>query len=941
MMRVRRHGAGGTFMLNPTRLRCEYLVDPVGIDALEPRLSWVLQGDRPESRGERQTAWEVTVHREGGPVAWHSGKVASDETAQIVYRGRRLQACARYRWKVRVWDGVGRVSRWSLESSWTMGPRGPGWAVRRTDDDPLPAPGMSWIGLPLPGTWNEIEGQPSPMLRREFTLKKPVRRATLFASALGIYEARLNGRKVGDRALAPEWTDYRRRVQYQGYDVTGLLARGANAIGATLAPGWFAGQIGLGGYFLAMQRGFYGRHLRFAAYLHVELEDGTVEQVCTGPEWKVTAAGPTRSSDLFAGETYDARCEMPGWDRPGFDDAGWTPVFCRMGPVLGAQPNEPVRVVRTLAPVAITEPSPGVFIYDLGQNFAGWVRMHLQGEHGTEVRFRHAEALDADGRLYRDNLRLGGFEPRAGAQQEDRYVCRGDGEDVHEPRFTYHGFRYVEVTGLAYKPALEDLEGRVVHSDSPAAGEFASSDALLDRIMQAILWTQDSNMVGVPTDCPQRDERLGWAGDIQVFSQAAMFNRDMAAFFTKWLRDFREAQLADGRLPDFAPHVIDPEVRFNGNPGWGDAITVIPWRQYVTYGDRRILEDCFESARRWVDSSERGNPDLLWRNRDITVYGGDWLNADTFKDIPGLPRTGGEVPKEIYTTAWFAHSAAAVARMARVLGRADDERRYADLARRITAAFNRAFVTKDGRIKGDTQAGYALALSFDLLPARLRPAAARRMVAGFKRYGGALSTGFISTIRMMNELVRWGYADEAWRLALRREMPSWGYMVEHGGTTIWERWDGWVEGRGFQDPSMNSLNHYAIGSVGEWVWRTAAGINPCEDEPGCRRVEIRPVPGGGLTEVRAEWRSIRGPVRVAWQLDARTFELEVSVPPNVRATVALPAAAGSTATEGGVPVAKAPGVRLLGRKAGVLRLDVGSGTYRFRVTAASRRVGRA
>ncbi len=926
-------------MLNPTRLRCEYLVDPLGIDESAPRLSWVLQGDRPGARGERQSAWQVIVRREGGPVAWNSGTVSSDETAQVVYAGKPLEPCARYRWKVRVWDGAGKVSRWSLESSWTMGPRGPGWTVRSGSDDPGPALTMSWIGLPLPETWNEREGQPSPMVRREFALKRPVRRAVLFASALGIYEVRINGRKVGDRSLAPEWTDYRRRVQYQGYDVTALLARGANAIGAMLAPGWFAGQIGLGGYFLAMERGFYGRHLRFAAYLHVEHEDGTVERITTGPEWKASAEGPVRSSDLLRGEIYDARREMPGWDRPGFDDAGWVPAFCRMGPILSAQPNEPVRVVRTLTPVALTEPSPGVFIYDLGQNFAGWVRLHLEGEHGTEVRIRHAEALDGEGRLYRDNLRLDAKDPRVGAQQEDRYVCRGDGEEVYEPRFTYHGFRYVEVTGLAYKPALEDLEGRVVHSDAPAAGEFASSSALLDRIMLAILWTQDSNMVGVPTDCPQRDERLGWTGDIQVFSQAAMFNRDMAGFFTKWLRDLREGQTADGRLPDFAPHPLDPEVRFSGNPGWADAITVIPWRQYANYGDRRILEECYDSARRWVDWSERNNPDFLWRSSDRLTPAnyGDWLNADTFQDIPGLPRSGGEVPREIYATAWFAHSAAAVARMARVLGRAEDERRYTDLARRVTAAFNRAYVAKDGRMKGDTQAGYALALSFDLLPARLRPAAARRMVAGLKRYGGALSTGFMSTIRMMNELVRWGYPDEAYRLALRREMPSWGYMVEHGATTIWERWDGWVEGRGFQNPSMNSLNHYAIGAVGEWVWRTVAGINPCEDEPGCRRVEIRPVPGGGLTEVRAEWRSIRGPVRVAWQADARTFDLEVSVPPNVRATVTLPVGAGSTVTEGGVPVAKARGVRLLGRRQGALRLDIGSGTYRFAVTTAPKR----
>lgn len=930
-------------MLQPTRLRCEYLVEPVGIDRLAPRLSWVLQSDRPERRGERQAAWQVIVRRDGGAVAWNSGRVASDETAHVVYRGRPLEPCARYRWKVRVWDGDGRVSPWSLESSWTMGPRGPGWTFRRAGDDGRPALPMSWIGLPLAETWNEREGQPSPMLRREFALAKPVRRAVVFASALGLYELHLNGRKVGDHALAPEWTDYRRRAQYQGYDVTGFVAAGANAIGAILAPGWFAGQIGLAGYFIALERGLYGRHLRFAACLHVEFEDGTVERVCTGPEWKATAEGPIRSSDILRGETYDARREMPGWDCPGFDDAGWVPVLCRCGPVLSAQPNEPVRVVRTLQPVALTEPAPGVFVYDMGQNFAGWVRMHLEGDHGEEIRFRHAEVLDANGMLYRDNLRLDAKDPRGGAQQEDRYVCQGDGQEVYEPRFTYHGFRYVEVTGLAYKPALEDLEGRVVHSDAPAAGEFASSNALLDRIMRAILWTQDSNMIGVPTDCPQRDERLGWAGDIQVFSQAAMFNRDMAAFFTKWLRDVREAQACDGRLPDFAPHALDPEVRFSGNPGWGDAITVIPWRQYVTYGDRRILEDCYESARRWVDWSERGNPDLLWRNRDRLTpsWYGDWLNADTFKDIPGFPRTGGEVPKEVFATAWFAYSAAAVARMAKVLGRADDERRYADLARRIRAAFNRAYVAKDGKIKGDTQAGYAFALSFDLLPARLRPAAVRRMVAGFKRYGGALSTGFLSTVRMLNELVRWGHADEAYRLVLRREMPSWGYMVDHGGTTIWERWDGWVEGRGFQNPGMNSFNHYAIGAVGEWVWRTVAGINPCEDEPGCRRVEIRPVPGGGLTEVRAVWRTIRGPVAVAWQADRSAFDLEVSIPPNVRATVTLPAAAGAVVTEGGAPVAEADGVRVLGRRSGAIRLDIGSGTYRFSVKKAARAKARA
>ncbi len=453
-----------------------------------------------------------------------------------------------------------------------------------------------------------------------------------------------------------------------------------------------------------------------------------------------------------------------------------------------------------------------------------------------------------------------------GAQQEDHYLCRGSGDECFEPHFTYHGFRYVEVSGLEKAPVPWDVVGRVLHSTSPEAGTLECSSPVLNRVLAAIQWTQRGNMHGVPTDCPQRDERLGWAGDIQVFSWTAMFNRDMAAFFTKWIRDLREGQAEDGRLPDFAPHPYDPNARFSGNPGWSDAALIIPWRMYVAYGDREILAEVFEAASRWIEYSARANPDLIWRDQGACTpaYYGDWLNSDTFVDIPGLPRKGGEVPKEVYATAYFAYSASIAGKMAQVLGKTEEANRYTRLAGRIRTAFLKEFVTSDGKIKGDTQAGYALALHFDLLPVGLRKKALARLVAALEPYRGGLSTGFLSTVPMMLELVRGGHVDEAYRLLLRREMPSWCYMVEHGGTTVWERWDGFVEGRGFQNPGMNSFNHYAIGSVGEWMWRVIAGINPLEEAPGCSSVRISPIPGGGLTWARASWRSIRGPLAVEW-----------------------------------------------------------------------------
>ncbi len=912
--------------LIPTHLRCEYLIDPLAIDELQPRLSWMVQNADPAARSKRQTAYQIIVSQDDGTLAWDSQQVLSGETLHIRYGGEPLQAGERYGWKVRVWDEDGLASAWSVPATWTMGIWGPGWS-HESGDAARPPVIAEWIGMPLASQWRETQSVPATMLRKSFGVTGRVRRAVVYASALGLYELRLNGQRVGDALLAPEWTDYRQKAQYQGYDVTPLLQPGENALGGLVGAGWYAGRIGMAENFAGIWRGIYGRRVALIAQLRIELETGERLVVTTDGSWKATDRGPIRSADLLDGEFYDALQELPGWDAAGFDDSGWENAAVIKGPHLAAQPNEPIRITHRLRPIAVKEPCPGVIIFDLGQNMVGWPRLRLHGAPGMEVRFRYGEMLNPDGTLYRDNLR--------GAAQIDTYICRGEREEVFEPHFTYHGFRYVEVAGLPYLPSPDDLTGCVFHSAAPESGQIACSSALLNRIMAAIQWTQRGNLHSTPTDCPQRDERLGWMGDAQVFAQTAMFNMDMAAFFTKWARDIREAQASDGRFPDFAPHPFDPNQRFSGNPGWADAGVLVPWLLYVNYGDIDVLAEQLEAAKRYVDWSVANNPDLIWRNASqlTPLWYGDWLNADTFADLAGIPRKGGEVPKEIYATAFLAHSAQRLGEMAALLGRKKDAARYSKLAKKVRLAFNRVFVSRDGRIQGDTQAGYALALNFDLLPEKLRPLAARRMAAALGPYNGSLSTGIQSTVRMMIELTRYGYHEAAYDLMTRTSIPSWGYMVEHGGTTIWERWDGWVEGRGFQNPGMNSFNHYAIGAVGEWMYRVIGGLNPDPAAPGWKHFTIRPIPGGGLTWAQASYDSIRGRIRCRWEKIGTSLIMAVEIPANTTATVNIPAGDHDVVTENGLPAEKAQGVTAVGRQDGCAVFCLGSGSYEFRSVA--------
>ena len=882
-----------------TYLRCEYTVDPLGIDARQPRLSWQLSAD---ARGVVQAAYQIRVAESAEGLAanpiWDTGRVDSDQSIHVVYEGPTLVSGRRYYWQVRVWDGDGAVSDWSAPAFWEMGLLDPSdWQA-------------SWITP----AWDEdlTAAEPAPMLRTSFTVEGQVREARAYVTSLGLYEVELNGRRVGDQVFTPGWTSYDTRLQYQTYDVTGLLEPGANAVGATLGDGWYRGHMTWD-----MRRNVYGEHLALLLQLRITYTDGRVQIVGSDASWKATT-GPIRMADIYNGEHYDARLEKRGWSRAGYDDGAWSGVRLIDHPkdVLIAPAGPPVRKVEEITPVAILHTPAGETVFDMGQNMVGWVRLTVRGAAGTTVTLRHAEVLDRDGNLYTDNLRS--------AQQTIRYTLAGGGIEVYEPHFTFQGFRYVAVDGLPGTPTLGNLTGVVIHSDMTPTGSFETSNPAINQLQHNIVWGQKGNFLDVPTDCPQRDERLGWTGDAQVFAPTAAFNMDVAGFFTKWLGDLAADQKPNGSIPWVIPDVVSRgSATGGGATGWADAGVVIPWTLYVVYGDTRILETQYESMKAWIGyMRDRAGDDLIW---DGDPHFGDWLAYSTDRsDYPGAT-----TDKDLIATAYFAHSTSLLQRIATILGKESDAVRYSALLDDIKQAFRREYVTANGRVASNTQTAYALALSFGLMPEGQDAEAAGRLARDVRAFGNHITTGFLGAPLVSRSLSDHGYLDVAYDLLNQDTYPSWLYPVKTGATTIWERWDGIKPDGSFQDPGMNSFNHYAYGAIGEWMYRVVAGLEADPDEPGYKHVRIRPQPGGGLTYARATLNTMYGVTASAWELVDGQFRLDVTVPPNTHATVRLPHATLATVTESGRALDAADGVARAFQEGEAAIVEVGSGRYRF------------
>ena len=778
-----------------------------------------------------------------------------------------------------------------------------GWEQPGFDDfDWLPVRDAGQYGVdpwgPFPA--GDLLLPPASYLRHTFQVEKPVLRATAYASALGLYEMRLNGRRVGDQFFDPGWTDYEKRVYYRAFDVTSLLHPGANAIGAILGDGWYSGYVGY-----KPERDHYGKHPRFRAHVEIEYRDGNREVVASDAGWRATT-GPILESDFLMGEVYDARRELPGWDESSYDASDWQPVDVteRIAARLETHPGQPVRAITELVPKKVTEPKPGVYVVDLGQNFAGFCRLRLKGRRGQVVTLRFAERLNPDGTIYTTNLRA--------ARVVDTYVCKGGGKpEIFEPRFTFHGFQYVEVSGLDTPPTKEMITGVALSSDTPLSGRFECSDPMVNQLVSNILWTQRANFIDVPTDCPQRDERLGWTGDAQIYVRTAALLSDVQAFFTKWLVDLEDAQRADGQFPMVAPLKV---AGADGGPGWADAGVICPWAIYQVYGDLRCLEERYDGMVKFLEFCRGRSTDGLLPPEKFHCFG-DWVSVDA------------DTPKTVIYTAYYAHAADLVARSAEALGRVDDAVQYRKLFSDIKAAFRKAYINADGRIEGNTQCAYVMALAFDLVEGGQREAAAEHLIERIEARQGHLSTGFLGTKDLMLVLSKIGREDVAYRLLHNESYPSWGFSIRNGATSIWERWNGWTPEKGFMDPGMNSFAHYSFGAVGQWLFENVGGIQP--ETPGYERILIRPRPGGKIDWARVEYESVRGRIATHWTRKDGRFHLEVDIPPNTTATIHLPAREGGRVTESGVPAAEAPGLEFTGWIAGAALFEAGSGHYAF------------
>ena len=885
-------------------LRTEYKVNPIGIGAENPRLFWKLESSEDNVM---QTAYQVQVSLDAGfddadMMVWNTDWVQSDQSIQIPYKGVSLKSGKRYFWRVRVRDNHNNQTEWSESSYWEMG---------LLNDSDWKA---QWICAP----WDDDTEPPRPavMLRNEFSLKGEVESARMYASSFGLYEVEINGKRVGDQLFTPGWTSYEERVQYQAYDISSYLQEGSNAIGVILGDGWYRGDLGWDD-----QNNFYGETLAFLGQIHVEYKDGRSEVVISNSDWDVST-GPIKYSEIYDGEYYDARLEKEGWSQVAYENGNnieKPETMTVEGVDLVASQAPPVRNTMELKPVDVIYTPEGDTVLDMGQNMVGYMRMTVEGPEGRKVTLRHAEVLDDDGNFYTENLRA--------ADQTNVYVLKGEGTETWEPHFTFQGFRYVAVDdypGDTLDPS--DFTGVVIHSDMEPTGHFDCSNPLINQLQHNTVWGQKGNFLDVPTDCPQRDERLGWTGDIQVFAKTANILMNTAGFLTSWLKDLEADQLENGAVPHVVPNVLSKDD--SGAAGWGDAATVVPWSLYQSFGDKRVLKQQYESMKKWVGfmkdrASERGNP-YLWTG---DFHFGDWLSFSS--NNSAYP--GAYTHTDLLATAFFAHSSRLVLKTAELLGNEKDVQDYTQLHEEIKTAFQNEFLTPNGRISSDTQTAYLLALRFNLLPPNMRKEVSENLVRAVNERGH-LTTGFLGTPHLNHVLSEFGHDEIAYRLLMRKDYPSWLYPITKGATTIWERWDGIKKDGSFQNAGMNSFNHYAYGAIVEWLFKEVAGIN--NDYPGYKKSFLKPSPGGDLTHARAFQNTLYGRVSSAWHFDEDDFVWRVNIPANTTAEVLLPHAESREVMVNEVSLSGKNDLEIVNQDGEGVIIKLGSGEYTFRYPAA-------
>ena len=869
--------------------------NPLGIGVASPRFSWQLVSDK---RNVLQAAYEMRIAPEDSSLGISSstGKIASDASVYVPYRGKPLQPGKKYYWQVRVWDNQGNTSAWSEAAFWQMG------MLQPTD----------WTAKWIEAGFTEEASRPSPLLRKEFRVAKKVQSATVYITAHGMYEAAINGKRIGNDYLTPGWTSYAKRLQYQAYDVTDLLKQGSNAVGVVLGNGWYRGNLAWDG-----KKDIWGKDLALLFQLNISYEDGSKATVISDGSWK-SSTGSIVSAEIYHGETIDARKEKTGWNLAGYNDANWSGVNVKdhNNSNLVATENEPIKKQEIFTAKKILTTPKGEKVIDFGQNLVGWVVVKVKGNAGDSIKISHAEVLDKFGNFYIENLRV--------AKAQGIYILKGGAEETFEPHFTFYGFRYIKIEGYPGEIKPENFTAVALYSDMKPSGTFACSNPLINQLQHNIQWGQNGNFLDVPTDCPQRDERLGWTGDAQAFSRTAAFNRNVHNFFAKWLKDVAADQRPNGSVPFVIPDVLGPND--NGSTGWADVATIVPWNMYLAYGDKRILEDQYTSMKAWVDYMTSKSKNDLW---NTGFHFGDWLFYRPFDDNDGRAAV---TDKYFIAQCFYAHSTQLLINAATVLGKTADVNNYSALLQRIKQAFLKEYVTPAGRLVSNTQTAYVLALNFDMLPEAQRDQAAARLVENVKSYGYHLTTGFLGTPYLCDVLSRFGHDSVSYRLLMQETYPSWLYPVKMGATTIWERWDGIKPDSTFQTPGMNSFNHYAYGAIGDWMYRNVTGMDTDPNAPGYKRIIVKPRPGGKLTNASASLETNYGKLSAAWKIENGNLVLDVEVPANTTATIYIPANTADAVSESGKKISTQKDVQVGATANGFVEVKTGSGKYQFVVS---------